>query len=255
MRSSRGRPAARRCGACRRGTCQVLAVDPQLAGDLRPVVLGHAAGCGRDGERGRGGEDERAADHRRTSVSYPASFSVLTTDPACSFPRVSSTSSTAVSRTWGSRPSRTCDTSTMLAPSPRSRRAARRGGRGGPRAGDDHEATADLALVAAGDRGERPGSTLPPESTATVVPPSAGRTWPPSSAATPTAPAPSTTASRAPSGRPSPPRCRPRRRRRLRPRAQSNPSVSSPGASPRCRRQSSSTRVGGTGSPRRSDSG
>ena len=39
----------------------------------------------------------------------------------------------------------------------------------------------------------RPGSTLPPDSTATVVPDAAGATWPPSSAATPTAPAPSTT--------------------------------------------------------------
>ena len=38
-----------------------------------------------------------------------------------------------------------------------------------------------------------PGSTLPPDRIATVVPPAAGATWPPSSAATPTAPAPSTT--------------------------------------------------------------
>ena len=48
--------------------------------------------------------------------------------------------------------------------------------------------------MAAGDRQRAgPGSTLPPERIATVVPARPGATWPPSSAATPTAPAPSTT--------------------------------------------------------------
>src|SRR5918999_2890072 len=90
----------------------------------------------------------------------------VSTWSACSRPRVSSTSSTAVSRTCRSKPSRMCATSTTLPP---------------------------VAATQASRWASAPGRSGTRVSTTTVAPLAAGLTWPPSSAATPTAPAPSTT--------------------------------------------------------------
>ena len=113
---------------------------------------------------------------------------------AWSRPRVSSTSSTAVSRTWRSTPSRTCWTSTRLAPvSPTSAEQLRE--RAGAVATRVSTTTAaGLRLVAAGDLGEQAGVDVAArEHDDGRARARRARPAPPSSAATPTAPAPSTT--------------------------------------------------------------
>ena len=112
--------------------------------------------------RGRAGARRRARARRGlTHARAPRSrrrAPAPSTSSACSRPRVSSTSWTAVSRTCRSRPSRTCSTSTRLAPaSPtRASRRASEPGRSGTRVRTTRRRPAS-ALVAARDRGQQAG--------------------------------------------------------------------------------------------------
>src|SRR4051812_30867650 len=116
------------------------------------------------------------------------------TSCACSRPRVSSVSCTAVSRTWRSMPSRRCSTWMRFAPASPTHASSRASepGRSGTRVNITSRRPASVSWRRA-TVARRPASTLPPLSTTHVVPRGAAFVWPPSSAATPTAPAPSTT--------------------------------------------------------------
>ena len=164
----------------------------------------------------------------------PPAASAASTASRWSLPRVSSTSSTAVSRTCRSSPSRTwADVDHVGAGLGQAARAGRAGtpGRSGSRVSSTSRRPASVswrrAIVASS-----PGSTLPPESTATVVPRGAGSTRPAQQRrdATPRPPPPPRACS-APSAAPSPPRSPPRRRPPCRrASARAGPSVSSPRA-------------------------
>ncbi len=111
----------------------------------------------------------------------------------CCGPRVSSTSSTPVSRTGRATASRRCSTLTTLAraraTSPSS--SARPPGRSGTRVKRRTRRPSSVSWRSS-SAASRPLSTFPPETIATVVP-STGPRPPPRRVATPTAPAPSET--------------------------------------------------------------
>ena len=142
------------------------------------------------------------------------SCSAATISAPCSALRVSSASSTPVSRTCSATASRTWSACTTLPPALGDQRQQRGQSAGAVRdAREQPQPPPGVVSWRWATAASSPASTLPPESTITVAPRRAAGAPPASSAATPTAPPPSTTSLERSSSHTIASATRPRRRR------------------------------------------